>query len=107
MTDAEKHLAYTGVPLAPILNNLHTLDDLGVPVLLRAPIIPGLNDRKEHLLALKELRHSTKSAIGIQLMPYHTLGAYKYRELSRDYPCSGILDPTPETVALWRSIAES
>lgn len=105
-TDAEKHEAYTGVPLAPILRNLRRVDAAGVPVLLRTPIVPGWNDREEHLLALRELRNSLRHCNGLQVMPYHSMGGYKYGALGREDPCADVAEPDAETVARWREIAE-
>lgn len=106
-TDGERHKAYTGVPLEPILHNLRQIDAAGIPVLLRAPVIPGWNDREEHLQAVRELKRSLRNGIGAQVMPYHGFGAYKYGKLRRDYPCSGVAEPDAETIAYWRSVAEN
>lgn len=105
-TDEAKHKAYTGVPLEPILKNLSCIDEMGIPVLLRAPIIPGFNDRKEHLLALQELKNSLLNCRGLQIMPYHAMGAYKYKKLQRPYLCADVIEPDTETVVKWRKIAE-
>ena len=105
-TDAQKHKACTGASLEPILQNLRYIDSMGIPILLRAPIIPGWNDREEHLLALKDMKNALKNCVGLQIMPYHSMGAYKYQKLQRPYLCSSILEPDTETVAMWRKLAE-
>ncbi|MCQ2385395.1 MAG: glycyl-radical enzyme activating protein [Clostridia bacterium] len=101
-TDEERHLAFTGVPLSPILNQLHAIDKAGKNILLRVPVIPGYNDRAEHFSALSELYRSLSHAVGIEVMPYHKLGAYKYQELGRTYALGGVEEPSPETVSFWR-----
>ena len=105
-TDEPRHEACTGVPLRPILENLRRLDKAGVPTLLRAPVIPGWNDRQEHLLRAKEIAASLEHCVGVQVMPYHRLGAYKYALLGREYPCETVTEPTKETVAQWREFVE-
>lgn len=105
-TDSARHIAFTGVPLEPILSNLRYLDNLGINTLLRCPIIPGWNDREEHLLAIKNIRASLQNCLGIQIMPYHNLGAYKYQKMQIPYLCADVCEPTADTVAYWRSIAE-
>lgn len=105
-TDDTRHRAYTGVPLEPILRNLRNLDEAGITTLLRAPVIPGWNDRKEHFLALGELKNSLRNYSGLQIMPYHRMGSYKYQKLQRAYQCEGTEEPDAETVANWRKIAE-
>ena len=101
-----KHKAYTDVPLEPILSNLYFIDQLEMTTLLRAPMIPGWNDREEHLLALKDLKNSLKYCQGLQIMPYHSMGAYKYEKLRRKYLCADVEAPDEDTIAGWRNIAE-
>ena len=103
-TDPDRHLAYTGASLQPILENLRELDTMGVPIILRLPVIPGWNDREEHLLEAKKIAQSLSHCIGVEVMPYHTLGAYKYGQLGREYRCAAVEEPSGETVARWREL---
>lgn len=105
-TDEEKHKACTGVSLKPVLENLRHIENAGIPLLLRAPIIPGWNDREEHLLALRKLRESLQHCEGLQIMPYHSIGAYKYEKLQKAYRCKDVLEPDTETITKWRKMAE-
>lgn len=103
-TDPEKHLQYTGVPLEPILENLHRLDAMEIPFWLRLPIIPGWNDRKEHFDAVRALVSKLHHCEKIQIMPYHVLGKYKYARLDRDYRCADVAEPTKEQKAAWEAM---
>ena len=105
-TDDTRHEACTGVPFQPILQNLRRLDKMGVATLLRAPMIPGWNNREEHLQALQAIKSSLSNCQGLQIMPYHSMGAYKYEKLQRKYICATISEPDADTVAKWRKIAE-
>ena len=96
-TDAKRHADYTGVPLAPILENLHRIDDAGISTVLRLPLIPGWNDREDHLQQAKALARGLKHCTGLEIMPYHKLGAYKYDLLGRSYLCRDVEEPTQET----------
>ena len=96
------HKAYTGVPLEPILSNLHFIDRLGISTILRAPMIPGWNDREDHLLALNAMKNSLKNCQGLQLMPYHSMGAYKYQKLQREYLCADVQEPDGDRIAGWK-----
>ncbi len=102
-TDAELHRRYTGAPLSPILENLALLGEARIPFVIRAPIIPKLNDRPSHLEALKQLGSRYDSCRGIQIMPYHGTGEYKYGHLNREYALAGTTSPSKDTVELWRS----
>lgn len=101
-TDKDRHLKYTSVPLKTILENLHLVDSMNVSIVLRVPIIPGLNDREEHFFNVKKIAASLKNCKGIEVMPYHTLGAYKYERLQRKCMCAEIKEPDKETIACWK-----
>ena len=102
-TDETKHLEYTGVPFAPILENLRQIDRKKIPFLLRLPVIPGLNDNETHFRRVKALAAELACCRGVEIMPYHKLGEYKYQQLGRDYFCNGIQEPDKETVKQWQA----
>lgn len=98
-TEEENHLRYTGVSMKFPQENIRKLDALGKPVLMRCPIIPGVNDRASHFTALKALYASLSHAIGIQLMPYHKLGQGKSERFGANSKVFTV--PSAETVAAW------
>ena len=100
-TDEERHKQYTGVCLTPILENLRLVNEKKIPFIIRAPIIPTLNDREAHFKSLKTIRESMEFCQGIQIMPYHKTGSYKYELLNRSYVCSDISEPTKEMIETW------
>ena len=100
-TDSTLHRRYTGVSFEPILNNLKLINEKGVPFIIRAPIIPTLNDRESHLEALKALCASMQFCKGIEIMPYHRTGEHKYRSLGKKYICKDIPIPTREMTDSW------
>ena len=56
-----------------------------VPMIIRVPIIPTINDSEENLKSL---------AIQVELLPYHRLGVSKYEMIWRDYPLKTIETPS-------------
>lgn len=80
-TNEERHLAATGVPLAPVLRNLEEAGAAGGRIRLRCPIIPGVNDREEHLGKIGEIAESIPGIMAIDLIPYHRLGLVKAKAL--------------------------
>jgi len=87
-TDPIRHKEYTGVPLQPILDNLQKISKSGAEIWLRCPLIPGLNDREEHL---KEIGRITSLLPGIKqvtIHPYHPLGSSKSKNLGKEYTFS-------------------
>ncbi len=69
--DAERHLELTGVPLGPILENLAAASRTGVPIWLRIPVIPGVNDDEASAAKALELAARTPSVRRVSLLPFH------------------------------------
>ena len=80
-----RHRDLTGI--APDLPhaNLHRLLEAGAAVLLRCPIVPGINDQEEHLEAIAELGRAFPT-LTVDLLPYHAVGSAKYEDLGRAAP---------------------
>lgn len=76
-TDEKRHRQYTGGELKVVIDNLKKVCAENIPVVIRYPVIPGLNDRKEHEDAVVKLASSYKNIVGVQPMPYHNLGIHK------------------------------
>ncbi len=83
-TDPELHREYTGASNELILKNLELLDRAGKDIILRCPIIPGLNDRDEHYRQLGLLADKTEHALRVDIEPYHPLGVAKAANLDMD-----------------------
>jgi len=82
--DPLKHRQYTGTSNQAILANLEALAGAGHPLVVRLPVIPGVNDSEA------DLRDYVRflSPLGlhrIDLLPYHRTGIEKYRRLNRPY----------------------
>lgn len=104
-TDDSSHIHHTGMSNRLTLDNLRKLDALGKSVLLRCPIIPGVNDRRSHFEELARLYTSLTCAVGIQLMPYHPMGQGKQTRFgvsSMDFPV-----PSPADVKQWNQMLQS
>ncbi|HIJ74263.1 MAG TPA: glycyl-radical enzyme activating protein [Candidatus Hydrogenedentes bacterium] len=80
-TDPGRHRAYTGRSNAGILDNLRRLDERGAAILLRCPIIPGLNLRDDHIRGIAELAQSLEHCQAVQIMGYHALAGAKRARL--------------------------
>ena len=76
-TDPELHKKYTAVENTVILENLHKLHAAGAKILLRCPVVKGLNDRDEHFKKLAELSKELPNLVGVEILPYHKLGVSK------------------------------
>lgn len=79
--DQEKHKKYTGVSNAGIKENIKKLDGLGVPFIIRTPIIPGINDSGEEVALIRDFIKDFKNIKKYELLPYHPLGVLKQKAL--------------------------
>ena len=106
-TDSDLHRKYTGVGNKLILDTLRRLHEAKARLLLRCPIVPGLNDRADHFEALAQMARELPRLEGIEIMPYHALGTDKRERLGLD---QGAFYQVPEkaTIEAWsRRLAES
>lgn len=104
-TDSALHKKYTGVSNESILENLKAINGAGKDIILRCPIIPGYNDRKEHFNGIAAIANSFEHILHIELEPYHPLGESKYLSLGLKKP--EINTPNAEDKELWRSAISS
>jgi len=103
-SDSARHKEYTGVPNERILENLHKLNEAGAGIVLRCPIIPGFNDRKEHLEFIGALAEELEHVIKVDVEPYHPLGKSKCEAIGKKYPLEELTFPADETVKEWISL---
>ena len=96
--DAEKHLQYTSVPNKLILENLKKLSNEGANVIVRVPLIPGVNDDDENLENSVNFLKGLPKLSGVELMPYHEIGVAKYQALGMSYHLEELSPPTEEQV---------
>ena len=80
-TDPERHRRFTGHSNERILANLRVLDDYGAAIVLRCPIVPGLNLRDDHLRGIAAVAGSLGHCQGIHIMGHHALGEAKRHRL--------------------------
>lgn len=106
-TGVARHRADTGVSPEPILRTLWLLQQAGKPVWLRCPIIPGYQDRREHLQAIAELEKTFPCIQQVDLLFFHTLGRHKYRQLGLKDPTASLTPYSEEEKeAFWRILNE-
>jgi pyruvate formate lyase activating enzyme len=94
--DSVAHARLTGRPNEAILANAQRLADAGVPLVLRVPLVPGANDDPANLAAVADFAADHLGGPELEVMPYHTLGLGKYRELGLAPPMEGTEPPTAE-----------
>ena len=100
-TDSVLHKKFTGVANILVMENLFKIDGHGKRIILRCPIIPGLNDRADHFAGIAATANKLKHIVEIQVLPYHPLGESKSACLGKKYVLAGKPFPEKEIVENW------
>lgn len=79
------HREHTGVDNRIILENLLRIAQI-TQLVVRVPVIPGVNDNVEEIQAITEFAKLLRGVDSLHLLPYHTYGENKYALLGRIYP---------------------
>ena len=103
--DPAVHKAYTGRDNRRILENLPRTAALGVPLVVRIPVVPGFNGDDGTLAAMFRWLRERVPAAALELLPYHSFGEEKYRQLGRPLPAFAV--PDPADMDRWRALAEA
>lgn len=98
--ESSVHKQYTGVENERILSNLYRLSCQfpKLPLRVRTPLIPGINDSHDHLLKIVTFLKQLPSLQDYELLPYHNFGEGKYQQLGRQYQFHEIKPPDKKIV---------
>jgi len=94
--DPEEHRKLTGHTNENILDCARYLSDKGIPVWIRHVLVPGITDNDEYLHKTADFIKTLKNVERIEVLPYHTLGEYKWKELGIPYQLEGVDPPSDE-----------
>jgi pyruvate formate lyase activating enzyme len=94
----ERHQEWTGVSNTDILSNLRQLIEQGVNVIIRIPIIPGINNDKDNLQQTGLFLSSLSIRPSVELLPYHAFAHSKYSGLGLNYGLEEIHPPSQEEI---------
>lgn len=86
------------------LNFAKYLSNNNIPMWIRQVLVPGLTDNEKDLLSLKSFVNSLKTVQKIEILPYHSLGKYKWQKLNQEYSLKDIPDCSPELLEKVRDI---
>jgi pyruvate formate lyase activating enzyme len=100
-SDPLRHQDLCRADNAPILANLRLLCALGAKVLLRLPLVPGVNDDDHHLRGIAALTEELPLA-GAQIMAYHRLGAVKEERFGLEGSTLDLPNADESAVARWK-----
>lgn len=85
-----EHKKLTAQSQKAVLEFAELLEMEKIPMIARHVIVPGITDGEEHLRKLGRMIGKFKNLEGLEVLPYHTMGAVKYESLGAEYPLKGI-----------------
>lgn len=96
--DDEKHKQLTGFTNTNILDMATYLSEIKKPVWIRHVLVPEYTDNDEDLKRLDSFIQTLDNVEKVEVLPYHTLGAFKWKELGINYRLEGINAPTSDRI---------
>lgn len=106
MFDAVKHEYWTGVSNKIIKQNLKMLTDIHNNVVIRIPLIPGINDTNEEFGNMMQFVNELRHINSVHILPFHNAGAGKYRLIGADYTLWNLNENNDERVEACKQMAE-
>jgi pyruvate formate lyase activating enzyme len=98
--DPEIHRRVTGKDNRLVLENAIRIAREKIPLVIRIPLIPTINDSAENLAATAAfVSEELAGVLGVELLPYHTLGTGKYQPIGLKYRLNHLAPPRATDVA--------
>jgi pyruvate formate lyase activating enzyme len=98
LMDEARHRQLTGVSNRAILDNVKRLSAEGERIIVRVPLIPGINDDAENLERLGSFVANLPQIERVDLLPYHPTARDKYEHLARAYQLGGVQRPSGQAL---------
>lgn len=102
--DEDEHKQLTGQTNKNILDMATCLSDHGKAMWIRHVLVPGITDDDGQLHRLRAFIDTLKTVERVEILPYHTLGVFKWKELGIPYALEDVEPPTKEQVEHAREI---
>lgn len=104
--DEDEHIKLTGKSGKNIVDMFRYLDEINKPIWIRHVLTPGITDNDEYLTRTRDFIRTLHNVQRVEILPYHGLGAMKYKELGMDYVLKDTESPTLERVSNAKEILE-
>ena len=88
----------TGHDNENILDCARYLSDIAKPVWIRHVLVPGITTDEEQLVRLRQFIDTLQNVKRVEVLPYHTLGTFKWQKLGIPYTLTEVPAPTAEQV---------
>lgn len=105
--DSRVYQKVTGVSLSPTLKLLDYLKENQIKTWVRYVLVPNLTDNLDSIRKLSEHLNDYPNVLKIELLGFHKMGEYKWKELGLDYKLSDTKEPDKELMQQVKEIFES
>ena len=102
--DPKQHKQLTGAPFSSFPRFLDYLQSIGKPTWIRHVLVPQYTDSDALLAEAAAFLAPYTIIQRVELLPYHTMGAFKYKNLHMPPPLEGIASPSPDRLENARRI---
>ena len=96
--DPERHRRLTGMDISATLEFARRLAAYGRPVWIRFVLVPVLTDDLEDIAKIAEFAASLGNVERVDVLPFHQMGRYKWKNLGIEYKLQDVEPPSPEAV---------
>jgi pyruvate formate lyase activating enzyme len=96
--DPERHRRLTGMDVGPVLAFARRLADRKRPIWLRFVLVPGLTDDPDDIAHIAQFAAALGNVQRVDVLPFHQMGRYKWKELKMDYTLEDVEPPSVELV---------
>ena len=104
--NAEEHIKLTGKQKDNIVEMFHYLDKINKPIWIRHVLVPGITENDEYLTQTRDFIRTLHNVQRVEILPYHGLGAIKYKDMGMEYMLKDTPSPTLESVENAKLILE-
>ena len=105
--DNAKHEELTGQKNENILEMAKYLSENGKAMWIRHVLVPGITTDEKYLKELHDFIETLDTVERVEVLPYHTLGVFKWKELGLPYALEGVETPTKEQLDKANEILET
>ena len=96
--DNQEHKKLTGWENNNVLDCARYLSQIQTPVWIRHVLVPNITDNDTYLHDLRDFIKTLHNVKRIEVLPYHSMGAYKWQKLGLNYTLDHVDSPTRERV---------
>ncbi len=104
--DEQEHIKLTGQSGKNIIQMFRYLDEINKPIWIRHVLTPGITDNDEYLTKTRDFIRTLHNVQRVEILPYHGLGAIKYKDLGIEYPLKDVESPSAQRIQNAKNILE-